>query len=136
MKKLIIFGFIIIYGLLLISCDKDNINEDQEIKGEWNLVSYECCDLPKEEYNRNNIVWLIDPSAQDVKITNNVTIDASSQYNFKENGIYSLQLITNENIIIINYKDYTRTFDYRITKDTLTLGASPESDGPRLIFNK
>ena len=124
----------IIFGFIFISCDKENNITQNDLEGEWNLISFECCDLPKEEFDKTDIVWLFDTSKQNVTISNNTTIDNSSQYNFTENGVYAIEI--GEKEITIFYNKRERSYNYSIAKGTLVLSNSPVSDGPILIFGK
>ncbi|MFA6401780.1 MAG: hypothetical protein WCX31_09175 [Salinivirgaceae bacterium] len=123
----------IIFGFIFLSCDKDATTQN-DLDGEWNLISFECCDLPKEEFNRNDIVWLYNTSKQNVTITNNTTIDITSQYNFTESGVYNIEIVEKE--MTIYYKENEISYNYSISNDTLVLSNSPESDGSIIKFAK
>lgn len=40
-----------------------------KLSGEWRLISFECCDLPKEQYVYNDIVWAFDEHKNEVIFT-------------------------------------------------------------------
>lgn len=78
---------ILMFSLYVWSCDDDS--GKMGLSGTWKLVSFECCDVPIENYIDNAAIWKFDEQKQQLTIQNKIKFDASSQYTFTDEGVFS-----------------------------------------------
>lgn len=114
-----------------LSCDQKNENEI--ITGKWTLVNFECCELPREKFDNNQIIWEISSKKKVISIVNNVSL-SQSQY-FFEDGDYEIISIDDISLTFI-YKERDYKFNYVIENNELELTRNISSDGMIIIFKK
>lgn len=127
MKKLILF---LALGLM-ISCDKDDDNNDNNdsaqintLEGEWHLESVTClCEPINLDIGEHK--WNFDTDNNTLTIVNNVTEDMHTLF---ESGEYEYTI--SNSVIILNDLDYDVTFE----EDDLYLGHNVAGDGPSMKF--
>jgi hypothetical protein len=134
MKKIIFkvwaFRFLLCF-FIFISCENEETQNN--LNGIWTLLSHECCDLPKTEFNVNEVTWYFDTKNNEVRISNNIEFSQYSQYPFELSGTYNFEI--KDSILTIFYNDYSYDYGYGISTNSLFLSWNIAADGSQLIFS-
>lgn len=134
MKK---FLFIPLLFLALLSCDSDDSQPNDhaddsqpiDLSGSWNLLSFQCCLLESEEFDRGDVIWTFNAdNTVDVRI--NTILIENSQLPIQEDS--SLPYSSTSSTITLESIEY----DYFFEEGQLFLTDEPEVDGSIIIFER
>lgn len=123
-------NLILIMGILSLSCEDDIKQSNSEIFGTWNLISYQCCLSPSENYDQSEILWTF---SNDGEFTANINTELEDNSQIPFQNSVTLTYTKTDTTVLINQSEY----DYRIEETgMLVLSDSPESDGAIIILIK
>lgn len=115
---------------MLMSCEKENPKEHEQIYANWTLVKVTTGFSPAENYDAKDIVWHFSSNSE-LTITNNISLSKNSNVTIKESGKYSY-VFEEDNKIKIEKSLY----NYSIDNNNLIISFQEASDGPRMEFVK
>jgi hypothetical protein len=123
MKRII---FLFILSGILFSCNESDGNNEinNELNGDWNLVSVSCLCEPIDLETGEHI-WNFDINNSELNVVNNVT---ESLHTILETGTYDIT-VANDKVTI-----QTVEYDYYFENGKLYLADNPESDGPLITL--
>ena len=123
MKRII---FLFILSGILFSCNESDGNNEinNELNGDWNLVSVSCLCEPIDLETGEHI-WNFDINNSELNVVNNV---AESLHTILETGTYDIT-VANDKVTI-----QTVEYDYYFENGKLYLTDNPESDGPLITL--
>ncbi len=121
---------IYIIAVMLMSCEKENPKEHEQIYANWTLVKVTTGFSPAENYDAKDIVWHFSSNSE-LTITNNISLSKNSNVTIKESGKYSYVFEENNKI-----KIEKSLYNYSIDNNNLIISFQEASDGPRMEFVK